>query len=142
MGVLILRNNLLSQYLFVHRFCGFMTNARIISTHISVKVDCPRACPSAKRFLWGEQSAPNLVNGPIRAFALRQAYHIRVVNLRKRIGLDNIRTNGGMQSSVQNTVICVKRKVRDLLPLGTILRQQIVDILLAESFSMRIVTMI
>ena len=75
---------------------------------------------------------PNLLNGHIRPFTLRQTYLIRVINLRKGIHLYNLCSHGSVQSSVQYAIVGMKRKVRHPLPFGAILCQQVVDIRLAE----------
>ena len=75
---------------------------------------------------------PNLFYGHIRPLTFRQTDFIRIVDFGKRIDFYNFRSYGCIQSSVQDTVVGVKRKVRYPFPFGAILRQQVVDILLAE----------
>lgn len=75
---------------------------------------------------------PDFLDGHIRPFALRQANLIRIIDFRKRIDFDNLRTNGSVQSPVQDTVVGVECKVRHTLSFGSVLRHQIIEVILAE----------
>ena len=77
---------------------------------------------------------PDFLDGHIWPFALRQANLIRIIDFGKRIDFDNLRTNGSVQSPVQDTIVGVERKVRHPLSFGTVFRHQIVEVVLAECF--------